>query len=540
MDQSKQASWAEGELREVLCLMLIGACVWFVGTQLGLFSLLLTFTTFHKLHDILMLAICMSFGLAAAAVLKSLKLRRVMQSRDLAQAHAESIARHDAMTGLANRRLFQETLDSRLARGMNLAPIAVMLIDLDRFKRINDVHGHAAGDAILCAVADRLRALLPVGNITARLGGDEFAVVYDYGTDQEAVGRLAQQIIASLSQPVLWGTSRLEIGATIGVALAAPETATAETLLHAADLAMYQGKRDGRGAFCFFQAEMGVALRARARLEQELRAGIDRGEIEPFYQPVVSLPSRELIGFEVLARWRHPTQGLLSPYAFITLAEETGMIADLSWALMRKACTDARSWPPHLQLAINISPLQLQDKQMPERILAILTETGFAPSRLEIEITETALVNDIDAARVALTSMQNLGVRVALDDFGTGYSSLYHLRELKFDKLKIDRSYVASIPLGAERAKLVDAIIALGSSLGLVTTAEGIESTDSVAWLANQGCTYGQGFLFGAPMTKVATDRLLTEWTDRDGNLVLDQAANGEPGIVPGKTSAAA
>ncbi|GJE15931.1 putative bifunctional diguanylate cyclase/phosphodiesterase [Methylobacterium marchantiae] len=540
MDDATQASWAKGELREVLSLMMIGTCVWFAGTQLGLFSLLLTFTTFHQLHDLLMLAICMSFGIAAAAIRKSLTLRRVMISRDLAQSSAASVARHDAMTGLANRRLFQETLDTRLASVQAPAPVAVLLIDLDRFKPVNDVYGHAAGDAILCAVADRLRALLPIGNVVARLGGDEFAILYDYGKDRETVGRLAQQVINALSQPLPWGESRIDIGATVGIALASPEISTAETLLHAADLAMYQGKRDGRGAFRFFQAEMGIALRARAQLEQELRLGIECGEIEPFYQPVVSLPGRELIGFEVLARWRHPVQGLLAPDAFITLAEETGMIADLTWALMRKACTDARSWPSHLQLAINISPLQLQDRQMPARILAILTETGFAPSRLEIEITETALVNDIEAARTALTSMQSLGVRIALDDFGTGYSSLYHLRELKFDKLKIDRSYIASVPLGAERAKLVDAIIALGSSLGLVTTAEGIESSDSVDWLAGQGCTYGQGFLFGAPMTKVATDRLLTEWTDGAGNLVLDRAANGPTLAIEPRTAAAA
>ncbi|WP_019904899.1 EAL domain-containing protein [Methylobacterium sp. 77] len=539
MEEAKQGSWAEGEFRELLCLMMIGTCVWFAGTQLGLFSLLATYPNDKERHDLLMLGICMSLGIVVAAVRKSFMLRRALISRDLAQSRAEAVARHDTMTGLANRRLFQENLDARLAAMRGETPIAVLVIDLDRFKPINDVYGHAAGDAILCVVADRLRALLPGGHGIARLGGDEFAILYDYGDDRETVGRIAQQVIATLSQPVPWGGHRLDIGATVGIALASPETATAESLLHAADLAMYQAKRDGRGAFRFFQVEMGLALRARALLERELRVGIERGEIEPFYQPVVSLPGRELIGFEVLARWCHPLHGLLGPDAFISVAEETGMIADLTWALMRKACTDARSWPSHLQLAVNISPLQLQDKQMPARILTILTETGFAPNRLEIEITETALVNDIEAARTALTSLQKLGVRIALDDFGTGYSSLYHLRELKFDKLKIDRSYVASIPLGTERAKLVDAIIALGSSLGLVTTAEGIESSDSVDWLAGQGCTYGQGFLFGAPMTKTATDRLLTEWTDTDGNLVLDRAAN-LPMVAAGPATAAA
>lgn len=528
MRDDTSASWAEGELRELLSLMMIGACIWIIGTQLGVFTVVLSFMTLHGLEHMMLLAICMTLGVVVAAVRKSLKLRRVMMARDGAQAHAEAVARHDAMTGLANRRLFRELLDMRIDGARGVPSIAVIQIDLDRFKPINDVHGHAAGDAVLCAVADRLRLVIPAGNTAARLGGDEFAVLFDYGIDTDGVSRLAQQIITTLSQPIPWGAGHLEIGATVGIALATVETSTAEALLHAADVAMYQGKRDGRSTYRFFQLEMGHALKVRARLEQELRTGIERGEIEPFYQPVVALPGRELIGFEVLARWRHPDHGLMNPADFITLAEETGMIADLSWSLMRQACWDARSWPSHLQLAVNISPLQLQDKQMPERVLAILIETGFAPSRLEIEITETALVNDLESARIALKSLQNLGVRIALDDFGTGYSSLYHLRELQFDKLKIDRSYVSSIPLGSERARLVDAIIALGSSLGLVTTAEGIENASSVDWLANQGCTYGQGYLFGAPLGKQATDLLLAEWSDKDGNVVLDGAAEAQ------------
>ncbi|NEU12023.1 EAL domain-containing protein [Methylobacterium sp. BTF04] len=521
MDNPRQTSWGEGERRELLCLMMIGTCIWIAGTQLGLFAVLLDMTATHQLQDLLMLALCMSLGVVAAAVRKSLQLRKAMLARDGAQARAESVARHDALTGLANRRLFQERLDARLSQGPDVPPLAVMLIDLDRFKPVNDVHGHAAGDIVLCAMADRLRALVPTGSVIARLGGDEFAVLFDFRDDAEAVARLAQQVITALAQPVTCAHGRVEVGATIGIAIASPQTRTSEALLHAADVAMYQGKRDGRGNYRFFQLEMGHALKVRARLEQDLRLGIERGEIEPFYQPVVSLPGRALIGFEVLARWRHPDQGLLNPVDFITLAEETGMIADMTWSLMRQACGDARSWPAHLQLAINISPLQLQDRQLPERILAILTETGFSPNRLEIEITETALVIDLEAARVALKSLQNLGVRIALDDFGTGYSSLYHLRELQFDKLKIDRSYVASIPQGEERAKLVDAIIALGASLGLLTTAEGIETASSVEWLAGQGCTYGQGFLFGRPVDKTTTDGLLETWSDTDGNIVL-------------------
>jgi diguanylate cyclase (GGDEF)-like protein len=533
MPKLKHPSWGEGELRELLCLMMIGTCIWIVGTQLGVFAILIDGLRNNNLLDLLMLTLCMSVGLVAAAVRKSFKLRKAMRERDGAEAQAESVARHDALTGLANRRLFREVLESRLRAVTPLSTLAVLQIDLDRFKPVNDVHGHAAGDAVLCVVADRLRGLIPPDSLAARLGGDEFAILTDSRGDPESLGRLAQQIIEVLSHPIGWAQSRLEIGATVGVAVATPESATAEALLHAADVAMYQGKRDGRGTFRFFHLEMSQALKVRARLEGELRDGIEKGEIRPYYQPVVSLPDRVLIGFEVLARWHHPDHGPLTPDGFITLAEETGLIADLTWSLMRQACTDARSWPPHLQLAINISPLQLQDRHLPERILAILTETGFAPGRLEIEITETALVNDLEAARVALKSLQNFGVRIALDDFGTGYSSLYHLRELQFDKLKIDRSYVSSIPMGTERAKLVDAIIALGSSLGLVTTAEGIETASSVDWLAGQGCTYGQGYLFGKPMDKATTDGLLGDWTDSAGNLVIaDLEISADQGVV--------
>ncbi|MDB5648328.1 EAL domain-containing protein [Methylobacterium sp.] len=533
MPKLKHPSWGEGELRELLCLMMIGTCIWIVGTQLGVFAVLIDGLRNNNLLDLLMLTLCMSVGLVAAAVRKSFKLRKAMRERDGAEAQAESVARHDALTGLANRRLFREVLESRLRAVTPLSTLAVLQIDLDRFKPVNDVHGHAAGDAVLCVVADRLRGLIPPDSLAARLGGDEFAILTDSRGDPESLGRLAQQIIEVLSHPIGWAQSRLEIGATVGVAVATPESATAEALLHAADVAMYQGKRDGRGTFRFFHLEMSQALKVRARLEGELRDGIEKGEIRPYYQPVVSLPDRVLIGFEVLARWHHPDHGPLTPDGFITLAEETGLIADLTWSLMRQACTDARSWPPHLQLAINISPLQLQDRHLPERILAILTETDFAPGRLEIEITETALVNDLEAARVALKSLQNFGVRIALDDFGTGYSSLYHLRELQFDKLKIDRSYVSSIPMGTERAKLVDAIIALGSSLGLVTTAEGIETASSVDWLAGQGCTYGQGYLFGKPMDKATTDGLLGDWTDSAGNLVIaDLEISADQGVV--------
>ena len=504
-----RSSWGQGELYEGLCLLMTGVCCWIVGDKFGVFAAMDRFMLRHDLTSLFMLGVIMGGALMVASVRKSFRLRRTMAERDEAARHAASIARHDVLTGLANRRLLVEAIDKRRHSSGKHPAFAVLLIDLDRFKPVNDIYGHAAGDAVLCAVAERLVALVPQQSMAARLGGDEFAVVIDIGGEREGLVRIAQQAIASIAMPVLWNQNELKVGCTVGIALATVDQEDPEAILHAADLAMYQGKKDGRGSVRFFETAMDADLKARALLEIELRQAIETGEIEPYYQPVVALPGRSLIGIEILARWRHPRRGLLAPDAFIAVAEETGLIADLSLRLLRQACLDARDWPTHLTMAINISPQQFQDRWLPERILAILSETGFPPPRLEIEITESALVQDLEATRHILTSLQALGVRIALDDFGTGYSSLYHLRELKFDKLKIDRSYVDAITMSDERATLVDAIIRLGESLGLVTTAEGIETDASLDWLAGQGCSFGQGFLFGAPMTKGDLERLI-------------------------------
>lgn len=525
MARDRFAQRHEGELYDLLCLLMIGGCVWLVGRELRLFDTIIAFAVRKGLTDLVMLCCFMSFGLCVAAVFRSNKLRNAVRARDIAQLEAASVARHDSMTGLANRRYFKELLDRRLSQGEQGNSTAVLLLDLDRFKPINDIHGHAAGDAVLCTVADRLRALLPTGSFAARLGGDEFAIVLDFEHDIEVVSRISAEIIAYLSRPIAWGTSQLEICGTIGISLKTGSEFDTDMLLHAADVAMYEGKKEGRGTYRFFRKEMDETLKARAKLEHELRIGIDSGQFEPFFQPLVSLVDKELTGFEILARWRHPTRGLLAPEHFISVAEETGMIGDLCWSLLRRACLDAQSWPPTLQLAVNISPHQLQDRRLPEHIMAILEETGFAPERLEVEITETALIADLEAARSALLALRKLGIRIALDDFGTGYSSLYHLSELKFDKLKIDRSYVSSLADGDERSKLVDAIITLGASLGMRTTAEGIETASSLKWLVGQGCTYGQGYFFGKPMSKAVVDVWVQDRSGISPALIEDVAA---------------
>ena len=411
------------------------------------------------------------------------------------------------MTGLANRRFFQEAFDEALAQDGTKGTYALFMIDLDKFKPVNDAHGHVAGNAVLCALADRLRALAPQGSTVARLGGDEFALLTPFRGDRRFLVALAQRILAATRQPVPWSNGHVRVDCTIGIAVAKAGEADVEGLMHAADLAMYQGKREGRGTFRFFEAEMDLVIKARAQMEADLRAAIAGDAIVPHYQPIVALPKKDLVGFEMLARWERKDEGQVAPDVFIRVAEETGMIGDLFYRVLRQACTDAMTWPAHLFLSVNISQAQLHDTLLPVRILAILTETGFPAHRLEAEITETALVNDLRSARAALLSLQNLGVKIALDDFGTGYSSLYHLRELRFDKLKIDRSFVTALEKGSEKAKMVDAIIRLGASLSLETIAEGIETDANLEWLATQGCNFGQGYLFGRPMDKDGAER---------------------------------
>ncbi len=509
MIPEKRGTWGQGELYELLVLMVVGACVWFIGVGLGIFDGVSRYVMQHNLMNLVMLTGCLGVGAVVATIRKSILLRKAIAARMAAEAFAEMTARHDSLTGLPNRRLFHETLGAALARCKPDDGFAILLIDLDRFKPVNDMHGHAAGNAVLCAVADRLRDLVPPGGVAARLGGDEFVALVPYHEDRDALVGLVQQIIAAVREPVPWNHGQVEVDSTIGVAFATPEDHDPDALLHAADVAMYQGKREGRGTFRFFHTEMDIALKARARLESDLRAAITRGEIRPSYQPIVSLPERDLVGFEVLAHWDSPEHGSVPLDVFIPVAEETGMIGDLSNGVLRQACFDAPSWSPHLQLAVNISAIQLRDPRLSAMLLATLTETGFPPGRLEAEITETALLSDLGTARGALASLQNLGVKIALDDFGAGYSSLQHLQELRFNKIKIDKSYVANLQQGSERAKLVDAIIQIGASLSLQTTAEGIESDASLNCLSDQGCDFAQGYLFGSAMSKDEADKFI-------------------------------
>jgi diguanylate cyclase (GGDEF)-like protein len=388
--------------------------------------------------------------------------------------------------------------------------MALLMLDLDHFKTVNDVNGHAVGDALLRAVSAEISAAMPAVSVTARLGGDEFACGFLFDpANPETVERIAEKLVSRMAQPFDADGIRCHISASIGAARSDFDCAGIDTLMRSADIAMYAAKKNGRNRFAWFDASMERELKARNELESGLRIAIPRGEIVPFFQKQVDIASGAVEGFEVLARWQHPTRGLVSPELFIPIAEETGMIADLSMSVMRQAFTAARDWDPSLRIAINISPWQLRDPWLAQKIIKVLTETGFPPSRCEIEITETALFDNLPLAQSIVGSLKNQGVTLALDDFGTGYSSLAHLRALPFDRIKIDKSFIASINESADSAAIVNAIARLGESLNLPVTAEGIEDAAIEARLKAMGCAKGQGWHYGKPLSVAGVRRLL-------------------------------
>ncbi len=426
----------------------------------------------------------------------------VDKNRSLADANMRlgELARMDELTGLANRRLLNDRLLNVFRRSPP-EPVALLVLDLDKFKPVNDLLGHPVGDLVLKEAARRLKAIARDGDLVARLGGDEFALVLTCDdSDVERARIVARDVMRAMSAPFPTQTGHVEIGGTLGIALSWRDAGDPDELLRAADLAMYRAKRDERGGFRFFEQDMLLELKERISIEAELRAGIRAGEIVAYYQPIVDLKLGTISGFEVLARWNHPSKGILPPGVFIHIAAEVGLIEALTRHLLGAACREARNWPEHLTLSVNLSPHQLGDPLLPTMIASVARDYDIAPERLEVEITEDALIQDFQAARAVLQLFRNRGIKVALDDFGTGYSSLQHLHELNFDKLKIDRSFVSDIATNPESRKFVSAIITLARGLNLPVIAEGVEDTITGRTLLELGCTHGQGYAYGRPM----------------------------------------
>ena len=423
--------------------------------------------------------------------------------RRRAEAEIVHLARHDVLTGLANRAEFNSRLEEasrRLKR--NGGNVTVMMIDLDRFKAVNDTLGHLAGDQLLSEVARRLQSTVRDTDVLARLGGDEFAIIQEGAADQhEGAVALALRIIEAISVPFGLNGQEVAVGTSIGIAMAPENGVEPDELLKRADLALYTVKSSGRNDYCLFRNEMLEIVHTQQSAERELREAIAQGQFELHYQPVVDIKTRELVGVESLVRWRHPTKGMIPPDNFIPLAESTGLIVPLGEWILQQACADAANWPAHVKVAVNISAIQFKKGNLFEIILATLVKTGLQPERLELEITETSLLENQEAHLTTIRQLKNLGLSIALDDFGTGFSSINYLTIFPFDKIKIDRSFTRGILSRADCKAVVASSLALAKGLGIITTVEGIETEEQLDYMRAAGVDLAQGYLFGKPVS---------------------------------------
>ncbi|MDL2339016.1 MAG: EAL domain-containing protein [Pseudomonadota bacterium] len=418
-----------------------------------------------------------------------------------AEDRIQRLASSDLLTGLANRTALHDAMSTAMARAQRDGHrMALLMIDLDRFKPINDRHGHMIGDLVLKEVAHRLSVCLRSGELRARYGGDEFVVAIEEKDDPAVAHAVAERVIQALCRPMLIDNLSLAIGASVGIARFPDDATHGDELLRKADSALYRAKANGRGGMCFYDARLDEQLAERDSLEQDIRAGIAQGQFVPYYQPIVDLASRSVQSLELLCRWNHPKRGLLSPALFIPLAEQSGLIGAMMLSVLHQACIDLPRFPTHWRLSINVSPQQVLDNTLVPQLLAVLSEHDVQPQRRDVELTETALVNDTARTRQVMQAMKEVGITGTLDNFGIGYSSLCYLAEMSFDKIKIDQSFVHTMHDRPESARIVDAVIGLSRSLGVQAVAEGVETERDAMALRKLGCGLAQGYLFGRPM----------------------------------------
>ncbi len=507
--------------RDVITLgIAVAAAILFVGTGGSLMpQIMRAWFAGGEAPDMLLInAVLLNIALLVFGWRRYNDLRREIQERRRAEESARALAETDPLTACLNRRSALPAIEKLLSRTPERSQeFALLMFDLDNFKQINDLYGHQTGDLVLAEAASRTRAMMPVDGLLARMGGDEFLCIFPYDpNDTDRVDAFVANLIAAIAAPMSDKGSYVE--ATVSVGIATTTNANtgqggmiAEELANRADIAMYHSKQQGRNRYSWFELQMEHELRARKEMETAIRAGILTGEFVPFFEQQIDLASGELVGFEMLARWNSKQFGLVSPEVFIPLAEKMDVIAKLSEGLIRQALQEARYWHPRLTLSVNISPVQMRDPWFAQKLLQLLVEAGFPPQRLEVEITESCLHENIAAVRSIITSLKNQGVCISLDDFGTGYSSLAQLRSLPFDRLKIDRSFMAELTEAGGNTELFEAIVALGRGLALPVTAEGVESAEMLAALKNMGSLKGQGFLYGQPEDAATTRARLAD-----------------------------
>jgi diguanylate cyclase (GGDEF)-like protein len=458
-------------------------------------------------------SITVAFLLNIAIILfgwrRSKDLKDALHAYEEADRLARRNAHTDPTTGLANRRELMRSLEEALSAK---SKGVLLLLDLDHFKRVNDLYGHLAGDQLLCSVAQAITRAAPTGACCARIGGDEFALLLE-GASAAAAEGVAGAILARLANPMFVGGQQAQVSASIGLA-ALGRARDEESVLRESDVALYAAKAAGRNGFAWFDEALERELQDRLKLEEDIRRGIGAGEFVPFFQPLIDLETRELVGFETLARWRSPTRGFLEAETFIEAAETTGLVGPLTMCVMEQAFKEARGWPAHLKIAVNLSPVQFRDPQLAEQIIKVLSLTGFPAHRLEIEITEGSLLEDRDRVLTIITSLKNVGISISLDDFGTGYASLAQVQSLPVDRIKIDKSFISTIVKSEQTAAIVNTIASLGHTLNVPITAEGVESESIRAALAQYGCSEAQGWLFGRAVS-ADTVRTFLEMKER-------------------------
>ena len=461
-----------------------------------------------RVDEIILSLFIITLALVAFLAIRSRELRREAHKSREAEALAQSLERHDPLTGLPNRRLLLDEIAGRLQAREEGSTLAVFIVDIDHFKDVNDLLGLSTGDQILQIVASRMQMALGTEGVLGRLGGDEFGAVASVHGDDRPLLRIIRRVRAALETPVSVEGKQWLLTATVGIARHPEDGLDADVLMHRAESALYQAKTSGDRSYAVFDLNLNEELRRRRELEGELRAAISNGEIVAYYQPVVDLATNRLIGVEALARWVHPTRGMLSPGLFISIAEDGGMIGDLFQAVFAQACNEVRAWNG-ITLSINVSPQQFKNPTMAETILSTLQDRNFPARRLQIEITESALMFETAMTKVSIAALKDAGIRLAMDDFGTGYSSLRQLHDLPFDTIKIDQSFVAHVETDDESRKIVASVIALTKALGLVTVAEGVETEEQAAWLRSHGGDFGQGYLFSRPVPANEIERLI-------------------------------
>ena len=499
-----------GLLRGLIIFMALVLFV-IIGGQVGAQAVRSYWGSGESTNQIMVTALLLNMALILLTWRRTTALSDDIHVYRQAEARAQHLAITDPLTNLFNRRAIKEKTAELSARASRRGKsVAFLMIDLDGFKKVNDIYGHDCGDLLLREIADRMRDVVPPSSVLARLGGDEFGICVMFEPEYpETIDQVAEELVDAIARPVPMSESSQTVTASIGISRPEHDCDSIDMLMRRADIALYAAKKSGRNRYSWFDNGMEIEIRSLNSLEGDIRTAIANDEFVPFFEQQIDLNTGELVGFEMLARWVSPVRGLISPYDFIPVAEETGMIGDISMNIVRKALLEAKNWDPKLTMSVNISPVQLKDPWLSQKIVKILVETGFPANRLEVEITESSLFQNLALAQSIVGSLKNQGIRIALDDFGTGYSSLAHLRALPFDRIKIDRTFISSMLDNAESAAIVNAIAGLGLSLQVEVTAEGIEDENVIARLKELGCGQGQGWLYGQPLNSDQVRTLL-------------------------------